>query len=52
MSRTVGTLTDLPHADVWVMDPKIQYIDDIKPPQDTQLNRVRGVDGVEWAVPL
>lgn len=52
MSRTVGTLTDLPHADVWVMDPKVQYIDDIKPLQDTQLNRVRGVDGVEWAVPL
>ncbi|TAJ16441.1 MAG: FtsX-like permease family protein, partial [Planctomycetota bacterium] len=23
-----------------------------KPLQDTQLNRVRGVDGVEWAVPL
>lgn len=52
MSRTVGTLTDLPHADVWVMDPKVQYIDDIKPLQDTQLHRVRGVDGVEWAVPL
>jgi putative ABC transport system permease protein len=52
MTRTVGTLLDLPHADVWVMDPKVQYIDDIKPLQDTQLYRVRGVDGVEWAVPL
>jgi putative ABC transport system permease protein len=52
MTRTVGTLLDLPHADVWVMDPKVQYIDDIKPLQDTQLFRVRGVDGVEWAVPL
>src|SRR5688500_13677065 len=34
------------------MDPKVQFIDDIKPLQDTQLYRVRGVRGVEWAVPL
>jgi putative ABC transport system permease protein len=34
------------------MDPKVQFIDDIKPMQDTQLYRVRGVEGVEWAVPL
>jgi putative ABC transport system permease protein len=38
--------------DVWVMDPKVQFIDDIKPLQDTELFRVRGVDGVDWAVPL
>jgi hypothetical protein len=35
-----------------VMDPKVQFIDDIKPLQDTQLLRVRGVEGVDWAVPL
>ena len=34
------------------MDPKVQFIDDVKPLQDTQLYRVRGVEGVEWAVPL
>src|SRR5213596_1777912 len=34
------------------MDRKVQFIDDIKPLQDTQLYRVRGVEGVEWAVPL
>ena len=34
------------------MDPKVQFIDDIKPLQDTQLFRVRSVAGVEWAVPL
>jgi putative ABC transport system permease protein len=27
-------------------------VDDIKPLQDTQLLRVRGVEGVDWAVPL
>src|SRR5947207_6094427 len=52
MTRTYGAITDLGLPDIWVMDKKVQFIDDIKPLQDTQLYRVRGVDGVEWAVPL
>src|SRR5215212_9195969 len=52
MTRTYGAVTDLSLPDIWVMDPKVQFIDDIKPLQDTQLYRVRGVVGVEWAVPL
>jgi putative ABC transport system permease protein len=52
MTRTFGAITDLSGPDIWVMDPKVQFIDDIKPLQDTELFRVRGVGGVEWAVPL
>jgi putative ABC transport system permease protein len=52
MTRTYGFITDSGLADVWAMDPKVQFIDDIKPLQDTQLLRVRGVEGVDWAVPL
>lgn len=52
MGRTYSAITDLALPDVWVMDPKVQYIDDFKPLQDTQLQRVRGVAGVQWAVPL
>lgn len=52
MTRTYGFITDTSQPDIWVMDPKVQFIDDIKPLQDTELFRVRGVDGVEWAVPL
>jgi len=52
MTRTFGFLTDTALADIWVMDPKVQFVDDIKPLQDMQLYRVRGVEGVEWAVPL
>lgn len=52
MTRTYGTISDMGHPDIWVMDPKVQFIDDIKPMQDTQLYRVRSVEGVEWAVPL
>src|SRR5512135_1230863 len=52
MTRTYGSITDLSQPDIWVMDPKVLFIDDIKPLQDTELYRVRGVEGVEWAVPL
>ncbi|MBM3226305.1 MAG: ABC transporter permease, partial [Candidatus Tectomicrobia bacterium] len=52
LTRTYGFVTDAGLADIWVMDPKVQFIDDLKPLQETQLLRVRGVDGVQWAVPL
>jgi len=52
MSRTFGFLADTGGPDVWIMDPKVQFIDDIKPMQDTMLLRTRSVEGVAWAVPL
>jgi putative ABC transport system permease protein len=52
MTRTYGFITDTGQPDIWVMDPKVQFVDDIKPLQDTQLFRVRSVEGVEWAVPM
>lgn len=52
MSRTFGFLTDTQLPDLWVVDPKVQFIDDIKPLQDTQLLRVRSIEGVDWAAPL
>ena len=35
MSRTYGAITDLRLPDIWVMDKKVQFIDDVKPLQDT-----------------
>jgi putative ABC transport system permease protein len=52
MSRSYGFITDTAYPDIWVMDEKVQFIDDVKPMQDTELYRVRGVDGVASAVPL
>ena len=52
MTRTYGAITDLSQPDIWVMDPKVQFIDDVKSLQDTELFRIRSVEGVEWAVPL
>lgn len=52
MCRTFGAISDLEYPDVWVMDAKVQFIDDTKPMQATALSRVRGIEGVAWAVPL
>ena len=52
MNRSFSFITDVGLPDIWVMDTKVQFIDDVKPLQDTELYRVRGVAGVQWAVPL
>ena len=52
MARTASTIVDVREADLWVMDPQVQYIDEVKALPDKQLTRVRGVPGVEWAVPF
>jgi putative ABC transport system permease protein len=46
--------TNITNANVpiWVMDPSIRFIDDVKPLLDTDLSRVRSVDGVAWAEPF
>lgn len=43
---------DVVGAEIWVADPTLQSIDDSKPLLDTDLTRVRSVEGVKWAVPL
>ncbi|MCX7087479.1 MAG: ABC transporter permease, partial [Methylococcales bacterium] len=52
MSRSYSFISDVGLPDIWVMDAKVQFIDDIKPLQDTELYRVRGISGVQWAMPL
>ena len=46
--RTAGQILDAREADIWVMDPRVEYVDEIEPMTDMQLGRVRGVDGVDW----
>lgn len=52
MTRSYSFISDVGLPDIWVMDSKVQFIDDIKPLQETELYRVRGISGVEWAVPM
>jgi putative ABC transport system permease protein len=52
MLQTCGQIRDIEGADIWVMDPNVQFVDDVKPLSDSDLYRVRGVEGVDWAVRL
>ena len=52
MLRTCAQISDITGADLWVMDPSVRFVDDIKPMLESNLQRVRGVSGVKWAVPL
>src|SRR5947209_5968704 len=52
MCRTAGQIYDITGVDLWVMDFNVRYIDDVKPMIENSLYRVRGVEGVHWAVPL
>jgi len=52
MDRTRSQIVDVRDADIWVMDPRTEYIDEVKTLPDQDLYRVRGVAGVHWAVPL
>jgi len=52
MNRTASQIDDVADANIWVMDAKTQYLDEVKALTDQDLYRIRGVQGVEWAVPL
>lgn len=52
MTRTASQIMDVREADVWVMHPRVKYVDEIEAMPDVDLARVRGVEGVAWAVPL
>src|SRR5262249_11872905 len=52
MTNTTSQIQDLEGADIWVMDPNVRFVDDVKPLSDDDLYRVRGVPGVAWAVRL
>jgi putative ABC transport system permease protein len=52
MARTGSQILDVSDAEIWVMDPKTEYFEQTRALKDTDLTRVRGVDGVQWAVKL
>jgi putative ABC transport system permease protein len=52
MRMTTGQIWDVEEAGIWVMSPHVRYVDDLRPLADNDLLRVRGVPGVDWAVPL
>jgi len=51
MQWTGSTLDNVP-APIWVVDPMVEQINDMDALRDTDVQRVRSVEGVAWAAPL
>jgi putative ABC transport system permease protein len=52
MVLVYGHVTDLPQAQVWIGDPGMTEIDTTDMLHERELDNVRAVPGVRWAVPL
>ena len=51
LSYSYATIDNI-RSPIWVVDPMAQQVNDFQPLRETDVNRVRSVDGVAWAVPL
>lgn len=51
MLWTTATLKNVP-APIWVVDEKVEQVNETNPLRDTDVARVRSVDSVAWAMPL
>ena len=52
LTRTANQILDVRDADIWVMDPHVRFLDEARPLRDSEVERVRGAEGVAWAAPL
>lgn len=52
MARTASVIQEVSAADLWVMDPRVRYIEEVEPLRDIELFNIRSVEGVAWAVPF
>lgn len=52
MARTASAIYAVSEADIWVMDNRVHYIEEVEPMRDVELRNVRSVAGVAWAVPF
>jgi putative ABC transport system permease protein len=50
VTRSASQILDVRDADLWIMDNKVRYADEAPYLRSNDLQRVRGVPGVEWAV--
>src|SRR5258708_5543518 len=52
INRTGSFIVDVTDADIWVMAPATRYLDEVFSLKDNDVDRVRSVPGVRWAVPF
>ncbi len=51
MMWTTATIRNV-DVPIWVCDAKVEQVNEVVPMRDIEVNRVRSIEGVEWAVPL
>lgn len=51
MNWTTSHINNI-RATIWVVDRKVEQVNEVKAMRDTDVSRVRSVTGVAWAVPL
>ena len=47
-----GSTLDNVGASIWVVDPMVEQVNDTEAMRDTDISRVRSVEGVAWAAPF
>jgi putative ABC transport system permease protein len=52
LNQATGPLQNVSQADLWVVDPGIQWVAEYRSLSDEKLSRVRSVPGVAWAEPF
>jgi putative ABC transport system permease protein len=52
VGRAASQIVDVRDASIWVMDPRVRHFDEAPGLPAGDLQRVRGVEGVQWAVPF
>lgn len=52
IARSAAAIDAVSEADIWVMDKRVRYIEEVEPLRDIELSKVRSVEGVDWAVPF
>ena len=52
LNQATGPLQNVRQADLWVVDPGIQWVAEFRSLSDEKLSRVRSVQGVAWAEPF
>jgi putative ABC transport system permease protein len=50
--QTGAFIRDTAQADLWIMDPQVRFSQDQVAVRSTTIQLARGVQGVEWALPL
>ncbi len=52
MGRTTYLMKNIQEGEIFVMDPQVRQVDEVMGMSEDDLHRVRGVEGVAWAVKL